>query len=522
MSSIPSEFWWFVVIGTGIVVGFLAAFVSSLVFSNRILKEEKDFTHSIMKTTTALMLVLDEDGIIRKFNEALEKLTGYSAKELEGIKFRDTEIFQRNPVLEQLLTKPESVEKAIETLIVKKTGNKRTVEWTYNFFEGISEKKSWSIWTGSDITELIKTQNILEEINKNLETRIENRTEELKSLIEQSPFAIMIFNPAGHYIRCNSNFEKIIKEDFYSGIDEYNYLRKPFLIDEEDIYDSKNVFLYGGNFITKKLNVENELNFLSFDEKIKWVVCRFYAVQDKQGNVFRVACLIEDATEQKMVEEAYVQLKEQKVKSAAILSTLEQERQRVSQELHDGVQQILTSAKIKLETFEISTGIENKFVNESSELISKTSEEIRRIIKALHPQEIDRWGLFPAIENLASDMQNTKNIRVKFENTFDGSVEKMYHLPIYRIIQEGFGNVIKHSECKNCLLFISGSEKNIVVELSDDGKGFDFSRINQNGSHHGLTNMKKRAEFIGGKLEIETVLKKGTKLTLTIPLEKYG
>lgn len=523
MGNMPSEFWWFVVIGTGIIVGFLVAFVSSLVLSNRVLKEEKDFTFSIMKTTTALMLVLDEKGYIRRFNRALEELTGYKAKELEGKRLVDTPLYKKNESLEKLVDKNKKKTATTETVITRHTGNRRVVEWTYAFFEGISEKRSWRIWTGSDVTELIKTQNILEEMNKTLETRVEQQTEELRSLIEQSPFAIIIFNPDGKFVRCNSVFESIINDERFSNeIGSFNYLHKPFLTNEEFIFDSKNIFLYGGKFISQKLNVQDELNFFNLSPKIKWVVVRFYAVQDRDKKVFKVACLIEDVTEQKMVEEAYLKLKEQKIKSAAILSTLEQERQRISQELHDGVQQLLTSAKIKLDTFEMSTGIENNFVNESSELLLKTSDEIRRIIKDLHPQDIDKFGLFPAIESLSQDVNSFNNIKVGFENKFDGEINKIYHLPIYRIVQEGFGNIIKHSECTECKLFLSGNDKFINIELRDNGKGFNYLQKKESGLGHGLTNMKKRAEFIGGKFNIDSKIDEGTKLLLTIPLEKYG
>ena len=521
MGNIPSEFWWFVVIGTGIIVGFLVAFVSSLVLSNRVIKEEKDFTQSIMKTTTALMLVLDNNGIIRKFNEALENLTGYTSSEMEGQKFCNTDLFKKNPSLQKLLVAENLIKEKTDTVLLRKNGNKRFVEWTNNFFEGISEKKSWRIWTGADVTQLIKTQTILEEMNKTLELRVEEQTEELRSLIEQSPFAIIIFNPDGQFERCNNVFENsLIGEKELKKLSEYNYLDNPFLTEEELICDSKNIFMHGGNFISKKINVDEELNFSGFNNKIKWIVVRFYGVQDKNKNVFKVACLIEDVTKQKMVEEAYLQLKEEKIKYAAILDTLEQERQRISEELHDGVQQILTSAKIKLDTFELSTGIENKFITESSDLLIKIAEEIRRIIRDLHPQDIDKYGLILSVENLINDLSSIKNINVKFENSFEGNINKVYHVPIYRILQEGVGNIIKHSECKNCKLIISGDEKEIEIILADDGKGFNknnkFSNLG-----YGLINMKKRAEFIGGKLEILSELNKGTTLNLKIPLENY-
>lgn len=519
MGEIPSEFWWFVIIGTGIIVGFLVAFISSLVFSNRILKEEKDFTFSIMKTTTALMLVLDENGIVRRFNKALEILTGYKAKDIEGKKLSDTNLFKKNESISSLLDTPVNLEETTETIIQRPQDNERIVEWTYNLFEGISEKKSWRIWTGSDITELVKTQRVLEKINKTLEIRVEEQTEELSSLIEQSPFAIVIFEPDGQFVRCNSVFETILtEENFAEKVNSYNYLLNPFLINNDVIQKSENIFLQGGKFISSKLSVSEDLKFFNFNPKIQWIVLRFYAVQYRNKKVFRVACLIEDVTEQQMIEEALNQLKEQKIKSATILNTLEQERQRISQELHDGVQQILTSAKIKLDTFEMSTGIENKFVTESSDLLLKTSEEIRRIIKALHPQEIDRFGLFPALENLSQDIKTIKNIEVSFENTFDGSVDKIYHLPVYRIIQEGFGNIVKHSECSKCSLSISGDDKLLTVELADNGKGFSKESIE---AGHGLSNMKKRAEFIGGNLDISSEVDEGTKLLLTIPLENY-
>ena len=208
-----------------------------------------------------------------------------------------------------------------------------------------------------------------------------------------------------------------------------------------------------------------------------------------------------------------------------LIDMQEEERARVSRELHDGINQILVSTKMRFEN------IEN--ANPNDQILMQTDlgrksvdlamDEIRRISKALRPAVLDDFGLVVAIENLAKECRTRSGIDVVFEHQIDESLcSRNVEHALYRVAQEAIHNAEKYSKSNAIDIVLQEEKSQIVFTVADDGKGFDLSDVeNRNKtieSGMGLTNIRKRIELIGGLLEVNSDPDDGTEIRVTFAI----
>jgi len=209
-----------------------------------------------------------------------------------------------------------------------------------------------------------------------------------------------------------------------------------------------------------------------------------------------------------------------------LIESQENERKRVAAELHDSLGQDLLIIKNKaLVSIKKTNDLEKfkKEMNEISDLTSATLNDVREISYNLRPYELDRLGLTKTIESMIERANNSTNINFvanidNIDNVFIPEVE----INIYRIIQESLNNVIKHSEAKEVIVSVLKKEKEIRVNISDDGKGFDMKKykLNSNRKGFGLKGIEERVRLLNGEFNIESEVGKSTIIIIIIPLSK--
>ncbi|MEO5804083.1 MAG: PAS domain S-box protein [Verrucomicrobiota bacterium] len=249
------------------------------------------------------------------------------------------------------------------------------------------------------------------------------------------------------------------------------------------------------------------------------VTDRAVAVRDEQTQTFRLIGSMVDVTAQNKAEAAKREI------SKKILQAQEQERQRVARELHDGVNQLLSSSAYRLNSLEqqISkrdVSLAEKVV-EAKDLVEKAMTEVRLISRNLRPSELDDLGLNAALRSLCLDFQERSGLQVKttcddFGRTLSANVE----MTIYRIAQEALNNVEKHAHAKNVHLSLKReSDASIRLKIRDDGLGFDPLIVRKGAkSGWGLDNMRERALLFHGNITLESAPRKGTEVQLDIPV----
>ncbi|MCI0449160.1 MAG: response regulator [Chlorobi bacterium] len=254
-----------------------------------------------------------------------------------------------------------------------------------------------------------------------------------------------------------------------------------------------------------------------------------YLVKDKVESELLIRS-IRYAIERKRSEEEHQKLMEQRIRSLAIIEAQENERRRISRELHDGLGQLLSAAKLNFGMIDFTNNSNkektNDIVKQVDTIISKAIIEARRIAHDLRPTTLDDFGLIPALRILCQEFSKITGIKVKFSvsPTLE-RIEPKVEIAIYRIIQESFNNISKYADASEVSLDLYRKENQVFVRVKDNGKGFDaesISKTKKAGGGFGLLNMKERAELIGGKVEIISSPGQGTELLLEINLDFFN
>ena len=216
--------------------------------------------------------------------------------------------------------------------------------------------------------------------------------------------------------------------------------------------------------------------------------------------------------------------KEQEAFARQLIETEEGERQRIANELHDSLGQNLLVIKNILLVKMQKAQIEGKSLSDTSELVSQTLQEVRSISHNLRPHQLDQLGITKTIKSLVNQLNDSTeiNITAKIDDIKD-VLDTKAEISLFRIIQECFNNIIKHSHAKNANILIQHLPEFIKVSVKDDGKGIDqleMKKLEELGHGFGLYGMKSRAHVFDWIYEIHSAPNKGTVITLLIPLKR--
>lgn len=211
-----------------------------------------------------------------------------------------------------------------------------------------------------------------------------------------------------------------------------------------------------------------------------------------------------------------------------ILKTQEQERTKISMELHDTIAQDLRAILLLTEEAFSSKNDEEakKLQSKVLELESKSIMSIRTICYNLTPPDLDRKDLRSALSHYCSTFQRDSNIECSLVITEDCNFDnftKEDQLNFFRLVQEALNNVAKHSKAEEVTIVIrtknAGGEQHLLLLITDDGVGFNLESTKFLDSHFGLRGMKERTNLLNGKFKINTAPDEGTEVQIEIPLK---
>jgi signal transduction histidine kinase len=206
--------------------------------------------------------------------------------------------------------------------------------------------------------------------------------------------------------------------------------------------------------------------------------------------------------------------------SAHLLRVQEEERKRISRELHDETGQALMVIRLYLGMMEqgaTARNIRGK-IKETVEVVDRTIEGIRRIIGKLSPLVLQELGLVAAIRKEAKDLAKATGLKTRVMIADDvGRLAPGTEQAIYRVVQEALHNVAKHAQAKNVTIQVVREGEKVSVQVEDDGVGIQAARGNPRTGSFGLAGIKERIAMLGGVSRVISTKGKGTRIEISVP-----
>jgi signal transduction histidine kinase len=267
------------------------------------------------------------------------------------------------------------------------------------------------------------------------------------------------------------------------------------------------------NEIRKGINSDNK-----FSDTIKMFDNHYTVLFVGNSNLRIAQVYFRDITKRKILEDRLKKL------GNYLREQIEEERNRIASELHDGIGQGLLLIKLRIQKIEqklTSSSGEKEFL-QLDEILQDTISELKTIIYNLRPKILDELGLGPAITSLVNLVTDQSGIKGSLDiHNLNGRLDKRIELFTFRLAQETLNNIMKHSHAGEFNLIVQENPNNLRLIVSDNGTGFDLKSVaNQHElGGFGLLNMKERVESFGGEIKIDSTPGEGTVVMATIPIK---
>ncbi len=406
--------------------------------------------------------------------------------------------------------------RSIRSAVIDITGRKQGEEEIHKLNQELEQR-------------IIERATQLKTANKNLRNEIAERKRDeervkaaslyTRSLIEASLDPLVTISADGKVMDVNKATELVTgaSREQLIGSDFSNFFTEPTKAREG----------YRQVFLTGSVR-DYPLAVSHVSGKVTPVLYNATVYRNETGEVQGVFAAARDITELKKAEEALRDSESRlRILSSQLLVAQEQERRRIAREVHDGLGQFLTAIKIRAE--DVLGQIDEKMdkIREPLEamipVIKESIEETRRLQMDLRPPLLDDLGIIPTVSWFCREFEKTypaihieKQIAIE-----EKAVSNILKTVIYRISQEAFNNIGKHSKAKLVILSLRKIGGTIELAIQDNGQGFDLDKmLSLEGSTAGmgLSSMRERAQLSGGTFVIESTKGKGTVIRVTWPV----
>jgi PAS domain S-box-containing protein len=344
--------------------------------------------------------------------------------------------------------------------------------------------------------------------------KTEQELHKLSLIAKETENTVLLTDTQGKIVWINDAFTKMTGYTFEEAVGQY-----PALLLHGPETDPETI-LYMMEQIAKGESFRVEILDYKKNKETFWSELYLQPVRDREGNVQQYFAISTDITERKNLQERL--LKEQKERqqmvTAATIKAQESERAQVSRELHDNVNQVLTTAKLYLDLCLDDPQNSERLLKKSKDLINDSINEIRSLSKRLSAPTLGDIRLKESITELTDTLTATNQILISLDSTRieNLTIDQDLHLTIYRILQEHLTNILKHAEAQKVEILFDILDNELILKVMDDGRGFDMKKKS---GGIGITNMTTRAESVNGTLIINSAPGFGCVLLARFPMD---
>jgi PAS domain S-box-containing protein len=344
----------------------------------------------------------------------------------------------------------------------------------------------------------------------------------LENLIENLPEAIALLDQDDRVVRINREFTRLFGYAPGEAVGRpINDLIVPPQLIEEGVHFYR--------AITDGSTVDAETIRRRKDGSLVSVSVLAILIQDDEG-VREICAIYRDITERKHAEEELRRMQNQlEAMRFRLLELQENERASVARVLHDSIGQSLGILDFNLTAIEEILGKAGckqiaGLITNMRGVIRETGEKLRDIARGLHPREVQALGLVVGVRGFIDQFQRRTGLRVTTAiNAGTLKVEERIAINIYRIIQEAFTNILKHSESRSVDFQMREEDDCLLVRVKDVGIGFSLEEVSGREIDRrgmGMFILRERARAINGNLQIHSSPNQGTEVVLTVPLPR--
>jgi PAS domain S-box-containing protein len=248
----------------------------------------------------------------------------------------------------------------------------------------------------------------------------------------------------------------------------------------------------------------------------KFVQERCFIVRNEACQAVRCIGVLQDISEQKRLELALLkkELERQKVIGQATIDSQEKERAEIGKELHDNVNQILTTTKLYLDMAQSNAELRDELLQKASRNVMHVINEIRYLSRSLADPSIGDLGLVDSVKNLVNDIQKTGKLDVRLSITGapDAVLEQGKKLMVFRIIQEALNNIVRHAQASLAQINLKQQGSVFYLEIEDNGIGLEPDLLAYGA---GLNDIKNRVYLVDGNFQIKAAPQKGVTLSIS-------
>lgn len=465
-------------------------------YDNNALKLQK-----IVDSSLDIICTVNKEGKFITVSQASYKILGYHPDELAGKKYTNFIFNQDRKKSQGIINDILNGEyiNNFENRFIRKDGSLIYIAWSAYW----DAKDATMYCVARDATAIKESQRKLAESEKRF-----------KSLVENGSDMIGIIDTNGNYTFVSENVKTLLDFD-QSELIGKNTLSFIHPDDKQQILQELSV-IRNGNYMEG-----TPFRFRNNKGEWRWLEAKISNCVD-DPSINGIVINSRDITDKKILQEELKKENEfrHKKMTAAIMKAQENERQIISRELHDNVNQILATVKLYNEaSLNQSDNLREDFIHKSIHYLKLCMEEIRNISKALSIPTFDNISFAESISDLISSINATNNFEVnQYITGLEGTdFSEEIKVAAYRIIQEHLANVLKHSEATKLTIRLSAVDKGLSIKVSDNGKGFDIRKKRKG---IGIANMIGRAEALNGKLEFDTAEGRGCTLSIYFPADE--